>query len=241
MNKKVALYTSVFLAAGLALTGCSANDEAKTDTNVTQEQAANLDSKSAVDFTQTFYLDVVVNKSEESFEAASKMQEVITEAIGDSSAADLLASDSPSEALQALNEEDSKKVADALIGITPIADHIDYEGLEDWEKSYLSIVMIGISSMGSYSAPDAVVTSIKSDEAAVETDGQTATIDNTQVYMVTESGGEAVLGENLGTSETHLKNVGGSWKIDGVKTLEGLQSLESDGEVAEEESSPEGE
>lgn len=229
MTRKVALYTSVFVAASLALVGCSsANDP---DANGGVEKT--LDVQSAADFTKTYYVDLIKNKSNESLEASRNLSETVNTAIGEESGSKLVEDPSPSTALQSLTDEENEKLAEAMINATPVSSYIDYDGLENWEKSYLNLVVLGISAMGTYSSAETAPKDIGLEVEAISSDGKAATVDNDKLSIITENGGEVYVGDALGTNETFLKNVNGEWKIDGDRTLESLQELESKGEVSE--------
>jgi hypothetical protein len=184
----------------LALAGCSAGDESKSDTTV----SAKAEIVKTVD---DFYA-----KSIEQAPAALKTFESGPEEMAKLiSAADLKIlgeSSDPFTGLKTISPEAQKKVADFYKGLDPVTEFYDYEGLDDAEQAGVSLTSLITTTF---------LTSNDVAEAARKVDESNITIvDDTHATSNFRPG----VDPSSSNSQMFLIKTDKGWKIDGKKTYD---------------------
>lgn len=226
--KKTIGIASIALISTMAFVGCTNNNDSNAKPSTSESSTVKVDKKAASDFLNQYYTDMIKN-AETSSENSKQIETVMKEVIGEDEYAKVAESGDPFSALDGLDKDKQKELADKLQALNPLASYYDYSGMSDTDRVYLNLLTIASSSLlasGELPEDYTVNVSIPEDKIAVKENKATIKFSDIQFTINGNTSDQA--SDPTGASDLHLVYIDNAWKIDGKSTFKTIKESYND-------------
>lgn len=220
------------LIAGIALTGCSANNDAPKDETKQTQAAVQVADKASVSKFFNDHYNTWVSSAKDADKLSQEVETALKDVLGDEGYVELTTSVEPLSGFAKIDKGKMKEIADKLEKINPTAKYYDFSQTTDHERAYVNMISIAYSSILQGITDYKIEVTVPEDKINIK--DNTVVVPSSDLTFIFNGEKAENATDATGAQSTKLNYVDGTWKIDAADMMKQVEeSMKAEQKPAE--------